>query len=144
MTGKRDSIKETNKYTGKQIVVLEGLAPVRKRPAMYIGSTDSYGLHHCLYEIVDNAIDEALAGFAKNVWVILHQNNSVTVADDGRGIPIDIHPKYKKSALELGKRIIEENDIQVSDIELKNRFEQNPPPALLNPDEKPADCSRAG
>jgi len=88
-------------YTGKQIVVLEGLAPVRKRPAMYIGSTNSYGLHHCLNEIVDNAIDEALAGFAKNVWLVLRKDGSAVVADDGRGIPIDIHPKYKKSALEL-------------------------------------------
>ena len=88
-------------YTGEQIVVLEGLEPVRKRPAMYIGSTDIRGLHHCLTEIVDNAIDEALAGFAKNVWVIIHQDNSATVADDGRGIPIDIMPKYKKPAVEV-------------------------------------------
>ncbi len=88
-------------YTGKQIVVLEGLAPVRKRPAMYIGSTDSSGLHHCLYEIVDNSIDEALAGFAQNIWVILHSDGSVTVADDGRGIPVDLMPQYGKSALEI-------------------------------------------
>jgi len=88
-------------YTGQQIVVLEGLEPVRKRPAMYIGSTDTRGLHHCLTEIVDNSIDEALAGFAKNVWIIVHPDNSVTVADDGRGIPTDIMPKYKKPAIEV-------------------------------------------
>jgi len=88
-------------YTGKQIVVLEGLAPVRKRPAMYIGSTDLTGLHHCLNEIIDNSIDEALAGFASNVWVILNADGSATIADDGRGIPVDILPRYKKSALEI-------------------------------------------
>lgn len=88
-------------YTGSQIVVLEGLAPVRKRPAMYIGSTDSTGLHHCLYEIIDNSIDEALSGYANNVWVILNPDGSATVADDGRGIPVDIIPQYKKSALEI-------------------------------------------
>ncbi len=90
-----------DKYTGEQIVVLEGLAPVRKRPAMYIGSTDTTGLHHCVYEIVDNAIDEALAGAAENVWVILNEDQSITVIDDGRGIPVDEHPKYKKSTLEI-------------------------------------------
>jgi len=89
------------KYTGEQIVVLEGLEPVRKRPAMYIGSTDIHGLHHCLTEIIDNSIDEALAGFSKNIWIIIHPDNSATVADDGRGIPIDIMPKYKKPALEV-------------------------------------------
>lgn len=88
-------------YTGKQIIVLEGLEPVRKRPAMYIGSKDIKGLHHCITEIIDNSVDEALAGFAKNIFVIIHKDNSVTVADDGRGIPIDIIPKYKASALEI-------------------------------------------
>ncbi|MGI5840756.1 MAG: DNA gyrase/topoisomerase IV subunit B [Patescibacteria group bacterium] len=88
-------------YTSEQIIVLEGLEPVRKRPAMYIGSTDTRGLHHCLTEIVDNSIDEALAGYAQNVWIIVHPDNSVTVADDGRGIPIDIMPKYNKPALEV-------------------------------------------
>jgi DNA gyrase subunit B len=92
---------DSQKYTSEQIVVLEGLEPVRKRPAMYIGSTDIRGLHHCLTEIIDNSIDEALAGYAKNVWVVIHPDNSVTVADDGRGIPIDIMPKYGKPALEV-------------------------------------------
>jgi len=92
---------KNNNYTSEQIVVLEGLEPVRKRPAMYIGTTDTNGLHHCLTEIIDNSIDEALAGFAKNIWVIIHKDNSVTVADDGRGIPIDIMPKYKKPAIEV-------------------------------------------
>ena len=91
----------SDNYTGQQIVVLEGLEPVRKRPAMYIGSTDVRGLHHCLTEIIDNAIDEALAGYAKNVWVIIHPDNSATVVDDGRGIPTDIMPKYGKPAVEV-------------------------------------------
>lgn len=90
-----------DKYTGEQIVVLEGLEPVRKRPAMYIGSTSLSGVHHCLNEIIDNSIDEALAGFAKHVWVTIHPDQSITVRDDGRGIPIDLNPKYKVSALEL-------------------------------------------
>ena len=94
-------MSSNQEYTGQQIVVLEGLEPVRKRPAMYIGSTDIRGLHHCLTEIIDNSIDEALAGFAKNVWVIIHPDNSATVADDGRGIPTDIMPKYKKPAIEV-------------------------------------------
>jgi DNA gyrase subunit B len=90
-----------NEYTAEQIVVLEGLEPVRKRPAMYIGSTDIKGVHHCITEIIDNSVDEALAGFAHNVWITIHQDNSVTVIDDGRGIPVDIVPKYKTSALEI-------------------------------------------
>jgi len=94
----------TNKssdYSAEQIQVLEGLEPVRKRPGMYIGSTDVYGLHETLREIVDNGVDEALAGFAKNVWIVLNKDGSVTVSDDGRGIPTDMHPTHKKSALEL-------------------------------------------
>lgn len=95
------STQKSDSYTGKNIVVLEGLEPVRKRPAMYIGSTDISGLHHIVTEIIDNSVDEALAGFAKNVWVILRPDQTVTVADDGRGIPIDLVPQYQKSALEI-------------------------------------------
>lgn len=93
--------KKSSDYTGKHIIVLEGLDPVRKRPAMYIGTTSLAGVHHCLNEIIDNAIDEALADFAKNVWVAIHKDESVTVRDDGRGIPVDRVPKYNVSALEL-------------------------------------------
>lgn len=92
---------QSSTYTAKHIQVLEGLEPVRKRPAMYIGSTDEAGLHEALREIIDNAVDEALAGYAKNVWITLNEDNSATVIDDGRGIPIDIMPQYKKSALEI-------------------------------------------
>lgn len=88
-------------YSAKDIQVLEGLEPVRKRPGMYIGSTDQRGLHHLVTEIVDNSVDEALAGYAKNVYVILHQNDKITVIDDGRGIPTETHPSVKKSALEV-------------------------------------------
>lgn len=88
-------------YTGEQIVVLEGLEPVRKRPAMYIGSTGLVGVYHCIKEIVDNSIDEALAGFAKHIWITVNADNSVTVSDDGRGIPVDKVPKYGISALEI-------------------------------------------
>lgn len=90
-----------NDYSAEQIQVLEGLEPVRKRPGMYIGSTDVIGLHETLREIIDNGVDEALAGFAKNVWITLNDDGSASVADDGRGIPVDIMPQYKKSALEI-------------------------------------------
>lgn len=93
--------KKTDSYTSSQIVVLEGLEPVRKRPAMYIGTTSLAGIHHCLNEIIDNSIDEALAGFASHVWVTINKDNSATVKDDGRGIPVDPIPKYRTSALEV-------------------------------------------
>lgn len=89
-----------NEYTAEQITVLEGLEPVRKRPGMYIGSTDSRGLHECLREIIDNSVDESFAGVANNVWVTLNKDGSATVRDNGRGIPVDIH-KSGISALEL-------------------------------------------
>lgn len=88
-------------YTADQIVVLEGLEPVRKRPAMYIGTTSLAGVHHCLNEIIDNSIDEALAGYAKNVWVTVNKDGSATVRDDGRGIPVDKVAKYNRPALEI-------------------------------------------
>ncbi len=93
--------KKTSSYDAKSIVVLEGLEPVRKRPAMYIGTTSQYGINHCLNEIIDNSIDEALAGFCRNVEVRLEKNNYLTVFDDGRGIPVEKVPKYKISALEI-------------------------------------------
>ncbi len=92
---------KTDSYNSDQIVVLEGLEPVRKRPAMYIGTTSLAGVHHCLNEIIDNCIDEALAGFAKHVWVTINKDGSATVKDDGRGIPVDPIPKYHTSALEV-------------------------------------------
>lgn len=92
--------QNSGEYSAKDIYVLEGLEPVRKRPGMYIGSTGPEGLHHLIWEVVDNSIDEAMAGFAKNIKVELLKNNRVSVTDDGRGIPVDIHKQTKKSALE--------------------------------------------
>src|SRR3990167_11550055 len=88
-------------YGASSITVLEGLEPVRKRPAMYIGTTSLAGVYHCLSEIVDNAIDEALGGHAHHIIVRLEKNGYLTVVDDGRGIPVDAIPQYKKSALEI-------------------------------------------
>ncbi len=95
-----DSYNGENSYTAKDIYVLEGLEPVRRRPGMYIGSTGVDGLHHLVWEVVDNSIDEAMAGFAKNIQVEILAENKIAVTDDGRGIPVDTHQKTKKSALE--------------------------------------------
>src|SRR3989338_10940958 len=103
MTKKENKEKKAvngSSYTAKDIYVLEGLEPVRKRPGMYIGSTGPDGLHHLVWEVVDNSIDEAMAGFAKNITVELLPKNRVSVTDDGRGIPVEVHHQTKKSTLE--------------------------------------------
>jgi DNA gyrase subunit B len=98
MVDKNEAIKD---YSSKNIKVLEGLTAVRARPAMYIGSTSKSGLHHLVYEVVDNSVDEAMAGFCDKIEVTINKDGSVTVVDNGRGIPVDPHPVYKKSAMEI-------------------------------------------
>ena len=88
-------------YSAESIQVLEGLSAIRKRPAMYIGSVDVRGLHHLVHEVVDNSIDEAMAGFCKRIDVVLEEDGSIAITDDGRGIPVDEHPKYKRPAVEI-------------------------------------------
>jgi len=97
---KKKNLKSNNNYTAKSIQVLEGLEPVRRRPGMYIGGTSSTGLHHLIWEVVNNSVDEAMAGYCQNIWVKLLPDNIIEINDDGRGIPVEKHPQTKKSTLE--------------------------------------------
>ncbi len=107
MAQKRDDKKKRGaEYTAGQITVLKGLEAVRKRPGMYVGSTSGRGLHHLVYEVVDNAIDEAMAGFCTGVWVTVQEGNVVTVEDDGRGIPVDVHPTEKIPGVQLAMTVL--------------------------------------
>ena len=96
-----ENLKQGDQYSASNIQVLEGLEAVRKRPAMYIGDISEKGLHHLINETVDNSIDEAMAGYCSNIEVTINEDNSITVEDDGRGIPVDKHEKLHKSALEV-------------------------------------------
>ena len=97
---------KNSEYDGGEIKILEGLEAVRKRPGMYIGSTSASGLHHLVWEIVDNSVDEAMAGFCTEISVTVHADNSITVVDNGRGIPVDLHPVKKIPTLEVVMTIL--------------------------------------
>jgi len=101
MTEPKSTEEAAKQYGAESITVLQGLEPVRKRPSMFIGSTDTRGLHHLVWEVVDNSVDEALAGYCTKITVTVHTDGRITVEDNGRGIPVDIHPKHNKSALEI-------------------------------------------
>lgn len=101
-----ETVKPISEYNANQIEVLEGLEAVRKRPGMYIGSTSSRGLHHLVYEIVDNSIDEAMAGYCDSIQVTIHEGNSITVKDNGRGIPVDIQPKLGRPGVEVALTVL--------------------------------------
>src|SRR3989338_4172562 len=97
----RIKMSDKKDYSAEKITVLEGLEAIRVRPAMYIGSTSKTGLHHLVWEVVDNSVDEAMVGFCNQIDIALNKDGSVTVIDNGRGIPVDIHPIYKRPALEI-------------------------------------------